>query len=212
MFKYENSTYSIKISIKYQTNIGQNIYIFGSLPELGNWKEKKFKLKWNEGHIWKGVLTLPKEIKTFSYKFVCLSDDGKFKRWEDGPNRIFFVEGSELKTSSSDDSKYKLECIWEHFYITFNIFYPSNNESEYMQLIGEPACLGSWFKNGGLPIRMSLSEPKTIGCNIKLKLAITGKFWEAKVLFPSNIDDSYEFEYRYSLYNPIKSIIYSYFF
>jgi len=156
--KTDEGKYSIKFSIRYLTSLGQNIYILGSIPELGNWKDRKFKLKWSEGHIWKGTLELPESVRHISYKFVCMSDDGNYKRWEEGPDRIFCRDLPCFK----DDKKIKLDCIWEHFGITFHIFYPLKNEFEYFQIIGRPTVLGGWFKNGGTPVKMSLSEPKTI--------------------------------------------------
>jgi len=189
----ESYTYSIKFSIKYQTSPGQNIYIFGSIKELGNWKENKFKLKWSEGHIWKGVLELPEHIDFFDFKFVCLSDDNTFKRWEEGPNRLF-----DKRKITDTTNIYKVDCIWDHFTIAFHIFYPLNNETEYLQIIGEPTEIGGWFKNGGLPLKMRLTEPMTLG-------SVTGKFWHAVVNLPSFNFKNFNFEYRYSIYNPIKS-------
>jgi hypothetical protein len=153
--------YTIKFSIKYSTQPGENIYIVGNLKELGNWKENKFKLKWTEGHIWKGKLNLPSEIENFSYKFICASD--KQVRWEEGPNRIFDKTQYEFSKQIIN-----LDCIWEHFTISFNIFYPLANSTEYLQIIGGVSGLGSWFKDGGHPVKMILTDPKTIGGKIKI--------------------------------------------
>jgi hypothetical protein len=185
--------YTVKFSIKYQTYPGQNIYIFGNIPELGSWKENKFKLKWSEGHVWKGKLELSEGIDFFTFKFVCMSEDNKFRRWEEGPDRIF----DKRKKEEDKEKAYKLECVWEHFSIAFNIYYPLSNETEHMQIIGRPDEMGAWFKNGGMPVKMSLTEPKTIS-------GIMGKFWHAKVFLQANMKENYEFEYRYSIYNPIK--------
>lgn len=194
-FDHPENAYTIKFSIKYQTSPGQNIYILGSIPELGKWKENKFKLKWNEGHIWKGKLQLPKHTSHFVFKFVCISDDNQYKRWEEGPDRIF-----DKSKFDRDEEVIKLDCMWEHFSINFNIYYPLTNDTEYMQIIGGPKPLGAWFKDGGGPIKMKLSEAKTLG-------GITGKFWEVKLFFHSSLRENYEFEYRYSIYNPIKGKI-----
>ena len=145
----------IKFSIKYQTSPGQNMYVLGNINELGNWKENKFKLKWTEGHIWKGKLELPMKVSTFTFKFVCISDDNRYKRWEEGPDRIF--------NNKLGENLVKLDCVWEHFSISFNIYYPLNNEMEYFQIIGGPKEIGNWFREGGQPVKMNLTEPKTIG-------------------------------------------------
>lgn len=196
MIQQQECSYTVKFSVKYQTKPGQNIYILGSIPELGAWKLNKFKLKWSEGHVWKASLNLSKDIEFFRYKFVCLSDDGKFKRWEEGPDRTFYLKALEKNSTE----KYKIDCIWEHFVITFSIYYPLTNDNEYMQIIGKPTALGGWFKDNGVPVKMTLTEPKTLG-------VISGRFWECKALFPVNDLESFDFDYRYSTYNPIKSMI-----
>ena len=159
--------YSVKFSIKFQTQLGENIFILGNIKELGNWKETKFRLKWSEGHIWKGKIEIPNEVAFFSFKFVCIGEDN-LRRWEEGPNRLFDLRKFNTLNSldDTDNAVYKLDCVWEHFSITFNIYYPLSNETEHLQIIGSPAEIGAWFKNGGLPVKMNLTEPKTIGGTI----------------------------------------------
>ena len=48
-----DSKITFQFQIKYETNQGENIYILGSDPLFGNWKDAKFRLGWHEGHIWK---------------------------------------------------------------------------------------------------------------------------------------------------------------
>jgi hypothetical protein len=152
--------YSIKFSIKYQTKLGEIISIYGDIPELGAWKQPKFKLKWTEGHVWKGQLTLPSNIDRFQFKFVCESDDHKIQRWEEGMNRIFLM--SKCSEGEIKDRSIKLDCVWEHFYVVFNIYYPLENDVEYLQIVGKPKELGSWLVDGGIPAKMHLSEKKTL--------------------------------------------------
>lgn len=156
MLKSETSQNILKFSIKYQTIPGQDIYILGSINELGKWKEDKFKLKWHEGHKWKGTLALNKNIKYFEYKFVCISNRKDFTRWERCPNRIFLIKNAE-------NDIYKINCVWEHILLTFHIYYPLKNENEFIQIMGRLKELGNWFANGNEPKQMSLSEPKTLG-------------------------------------------------
>jgi hypothetical protein len=192
------SDLTIRFTIKYQTLPGQYVAIYGSIPQLGEWKVPKLKLKWTEGHVWKGQLSVPENIENFEYKFVCESDN--HKRWEDGMNRIFLK--SRCKESELKEGTVDIECVWEHFYVIFNIFYPLNNEVEYLQIVGEPKELGCWLKDDCPPARMQLSDKKTLKNN---DLDITGRFWEAKVLFSSTDSSNLQFHYRYVQYNPIKS-------
>ncbi len=156
MSNFKENKYQIKFSIKYQTVPGQSMYIFGGVKELGNWKESNLKLKWSEGHIWKAKLEVPQSVTTFPFKFVCISDDNKYRRWEEGPDRIF------NKSKFENQLTIKLDCVWEHFCMSFNIYYPLNNEMEYLQIIGGPKELGNWFREGGQPVKMTLTEAKTI--------------------------------------------------
>jgi hypothetical protein len=157
MLRSDDNFFTVNFSIKYATKPGQNIYVLGNLPQLGNWKETKLKLKWTEGHLWKGNIVLEENLRYFSFKYVCFSDDGKFKRWEEGPDRIF----DRTKFPPNDYDLF-INSIWNHLTINFNIYYPLNNEEEYMQIVGDPKNLGNWFKNGGSPLRMHLSEEKTL--------------------------------------------------
>ena len=42
----------IFLKIHFETKFGEYLCVTGNIPELGNWKEFKCKLKWTEGHIW----------------------------------------------------------------------------------------------------------------------------------------------------------------
>jgi hypothetical protein len=185
--------YDIKFSIKYLTKLGENMMIYGNIHELGNWKQSKFKLKWYEGHVWKGTLTLPTNIKCFEYKFVCEASDGS-KRWEQGPDRTFMKDKMILKS----EEIVRLDCTWECFYIRFSIYFPLKSDTEYMRMVGDPKELGSWLQNNGTAVKMILSKKKTIG-------SITGRFWEALIPFSITNSQSLDFEYRYNIYSPIKS-------
>jgi hypothetical protein len=43
---------NFQIQIKYETKVGEKIYISGNSTDFGNWKPK-FNLNWFPGHIWK---------------------------------------------------------------------------------------------------------------------------------------------------------------
>ena len=77
------------LSVHYQTNPGEDIYIVGSIPELGEWKERKCKMTWTDGHTW--ILDEPiiTTAPFFRYKYVCARKDNKNEfRWETGVDRI----------------------------------------------------------------------------------------------------------------------------
>ena len=47
-----NNNYSVNFRLKYVTVPGEDLYVIGNLPQLGNNKELKYGLMWTEGHIW----------------------------------------------------------------------------------------------------------------------------------------------------------------
>ena len=78
----------IFFEIKYDTFLGQNISIIGSIDKLGNWNENRaLNMTWNEGNIWKTNFDFD-NLTNFEYKFVFM-ENGYLKKWEDGINRIF---------------------------------------------------------------------------------------------------------------------------
>ena len=190
---------TFEFQIQYETNQGENIYILGSDPIFGNWKDKKFKLHWTDNHIWKNEITIPKNTKYIKYKFVCIDNDNN-KRWENGPNRILSTQY--LKGLKFKNGKYILDCMWNHFKINFNIYYPLKNKNENMQIVGDPTGLGNWLREGEKPVKMEVSEVKEIIA--KDGNVMKDRFWNITV--PMRIDDTvnYDFQYRYSIYNPEK--------
>ena len=64
IYKYINNIKEFKIEkinfqIKYDTKMGEDLAVIGSINELGNWElHRALKMGWNDGNIWKGVLYL----------------------------------------------------------------------------------------------------------------------------------------------------------
>ena len=67
----------------------QELYIIGSIKELGNWdKDKALKMGFNKDeNVWEKEIILNKK-KDFEYKFIFVSNE-IMRKWEDGNNRIF---------------------------------------------------------------------------------------------------------------------------
>ena len=80
----------INFEINYISQFGEEVGILGSIFPLGNWEHNKvIRLKWNNGHIWKGGIYVNNNtIKNFEFKFVILQGN-KIKKWEPGENNIF---------------------------------------------------------------------------------------------------------------------------
>jgi len=182
--------------IKYETYPGEEIYIFGDSPDFGNWKNPKFKLRWSEGHIWQATYQISKSSNSIKYKFVCHSNNND--KWEEGENRLLSPKNLN-GLERTKEGKYILDCVWNHFKINFNIHYVPPTPGAYMQVVGDPVSLSNWGKNNEKPIKMELKEDKEITAKDGNK--ITG-FWTVTALMRISDLKNFDFEYRYSLYDP----------
>ena len=182
--------------IKYETYPGEEIYIFGDSPDFGNWKNPKFKLRWSEGHIWQGTYQMSKSSNSIKFKFVCHSNNNN--KWEEGENRLLSPKNLN-GLERTKEGKYILDCVWNHFKINFNIHYVPPTLGAYMQVVGDPISLSNWGKNNEKPIKMELKEEKEITAKDGNK--ITG-FWTVTALMRISDIKNFDFEYRYSLYDP----------
>ena len=184
--------------MKFDTNKGENICIFGEHPLFGNWENPVFFLNWSKNNIWSGEITLPLNTPLIKYKFAVISENNKEKRWEDGPNRLLSTTDTN-GLPITNDNKYLLICIWNHFIINFNIYFPLKNPNDYLQIVGDPKPLSNWMLNNQPPIKMELSEEKTI--KAKDGNEIKGQFWVVSVIMRITNPKSSYFEYRYSAYS-----------
>ena len=119
LFKIEK----IIFQIKYDTKLGEDLAVIGSINELGNWKPcNALKMGWNEGNIWKTELYInDNTILDFEYKFI-LTCGGSVKRWEEGYNRKFNF--SEIK-------KLIEICPWEGTNIHLNNYQGKSLDFNY---------------------------------------------------------------------------------
>ena len=78
----------IIFEMKYQTQMGQELGVLGSMPELGSWNQDKAKrMQWNEWNIWRIIIEYNEE-KDFEYKYIFVVNN-KVEKWEDGENRKY---------------------------------------------------------------------------------------------------------------------------
>ena len=119
-FRINSSQFSLKkniglkleklsFNIFYDTKLGEDIGILGSIKELGEWDQSKIiKLGWTKGNIWTIDIDLKsKDINNFEYKFILLNN-GSIKEWENGNNRIFVKKDIEtiLEENINKNNKY----------------------------------------------------------------------------------------------------------
>jgi len=82
----------IIFQMRYNTQMGEDLAVIGSINELGCWDQgRSLKMEWNDGNIWRASLYFGnKNIIDFEYKFIFISR-GCVKQWEDGSNRKFIL-------------------------------------------------------------------------------------------------------------------------
>ena len=187
---------NFQFRIKYETQPGEEIFIYGDSQDFGNWKHPKFKLRWSQGHIWKADYQMSKSIKNIKFKFVCHSKESD--KWEEGENRLLSPTNLNglLQTS---DGKYILDCVWNHFKINFNIHYVPTIPNSFMQVVGAPEALSGWQKVNDKPVRMELQNNKEITAKDGNKIK---GFWTITALMKNTDPRNFDFEYRYSLFDP----------
>ena len=181
-----------QIQIKYETKINENIYMYGNNSDFGFWKPK-FKLHWNQGHIWKTEYKMSKSSNCIKFKFVCHSDSMDI--WEKGENRLLCPYNLKGLTKTKE-GKIILDFVWNHFKINFNIHYTPPNEYTYMQICGSPKVLSNWQANHQKPIKMELKNNKEIIAKDGNKIK---GFWTLTVLMRIYDKNNLDFEYKYSL-------------
>jgi glucoamylase len=77
-------TASVTFNVRATTNFGENVFIVGSVPELGNWlPENAIALSSVNYPIWGGTITLP-GYTNVEYKYIKKSDSGV--TWASDPN------------------------------------------------------------------------------------------------------------------------------
>lgn len=189
---------NIEFRIKYETKEGEEVYIFGDSDDFGQWKEKKFKLDWSNGHIWKKEhkfkVNKSNDNNLIYYKFA-ISRPNKDYDWEKGPNRI--LDLTNLYNFPKENNKYILNLKWEIFDITFKLHYNLDVSDSCICILGEGPFLGEWKQDKIEEFKMENMKKKENKFdlwqkNIEVsfdKLSINDKSVEMK------------FEYKYLIYD-----------
>ena len=186
------------ISVHYKTKLDEYIYILGNRSDIGNWKEKKYKMHISRGFIWKNKFTMKKGDTCIQYKFVCASEYSEI--WENGPNRLlcpYNIENLPLTSLGF----YELNLEWNHFHINFNLHYPIVSPNYIIKLVFQeiPKELEINSQNNKNPITMDFNQDKVM---IKNNNKLSG-IWS--ITIPANASllrkNYLDLEYKYSLYN-----------
>ncbi|THV21704.1 carbohydrate-binding module family 20 domain-containing protein [Glycomyces paridis] len=83
-----DGTVCVDVNVNATTWFGQEVYITGSLTQLGTWTAASTAhLGAQDYPVWRGTVTLPAET-TFEYKYIKVAPGGALE-WESGTNRTF---------------------------------------------------------------------------------------------------------------------------
>eukprot|EP00026_Physarum_polycephalum_P023809 Phypoly_transcript_29383.p1 GENE.Phypoly_transcript_29383~~Phypoly_transcript_29383.p1 ORF type:complete len:112 (+),score=18.43 Phypoly_transcript_29383:37-372(+) len=75
-------------TIKYNTQPGQNVFVVGSIPELGEWDiSKAKKLSWNCGNTWDINIGFDETNTHVEYKYFVQTEFCRDVNWEHLENR-----------------------------------------------------------------------------------------------------------------------------
>ena len=194
----EDDKVTFFINIQYETRPDESLYIIGNNSDFGNWKEKKYKMKFTHGYNWRTKYRMKKNSPCIEYKFVCYSE--YLEKWESGENRLLCPTNLEAFPRTLSGA-YKLNLIWNQFQIIFNIHYPVVPPNSFMQLglLEAPKCLEFWDKSEQKPIKMEMKKDET---KVKNGIELSGMWSITLNLRNSILNKNYlDFEYRYSLFN-----------
>eukprot|EP01133_Synstelium_polycarpum_P007563 gene7563-8849_t len=100
MFRCSSSSllmgHNVTFTVNYNTQPGENLYIIGSHPHIGEWDHSKAKrMTWNIGNIWDVKIGFPQECYV-QYKYFVMNEHQKTNRWEDIENRQIMVDEDEM--------------------------------------------------------------------------------------------------------------------
>ena len=90
--KKEFKLEKIIFQMRYNTQMGEDLGVIGSINELGSWDQRRaLRMTWNDGNIWRGEMPFNNSnIYDFEYKFIFIAH-GCVRQWENGNNRKFIL-------------------------------------------------------------------------------------------------------------------------
>lgn len=80
--------YDVEFKVRYSTNPGQELYVMGSINELGNWRDFACKMTEIEDDLWITDNLRISSATYFQYKYVVRRCGTHDAIWEKGMDRI----------------------------------------------------------------------------------------------------------------------------
>ncbi len=163
----------INFNIEYKTHFGQQLYVAGSIPELGEWDYfRALPMAYSDGGNWKANIKTPSG--TFSYKYILKSPSGILV--EVGEPRTISAGGRsgnislyDMWQGSSDHSAFLSAPFENVFYsrkslqtpvetdfakeVVISVTAPLVHSDDSISICGECDALGNWNPLKALPMR-----------------------------------------------------------
>ena len=161
----------LNVHTHYNTQWGENVYIVGSIPELGNWdKSLAICMHYDREGEWQLSIPVFAYKELIEYRFLIIKN-GIIEREEEETHRIIlptdksrvdiYAQWRELRSYSIFKSTAFTQCIFYHkrrknpqFQINyptlFRIFLPELKKGDILFLTGNTEVLGNWNPEKGL--------------------------------------------------------------
>jgi alpha-amylase len=131
---------SVTFNVNATTSFGQNVFVVGSIPALGNWNPANAVALSSANYpIWSASVSLPGSTAV-QYKYIKKNPDGSVT-WESTPNRSFTTPSSGAVTRNE---------VWEQagggtgpVSVTFNVN-ATTSFGQNVFVVGSIPALGNW--------------------------------------------------------------------
>lgn len=165
---------NIKFNIDYQTQLGEELCISGSIAELGSFnQENAFVLTTDNGYSWFGELEVQSESEKPLEYYYFVRENGVEVRREESPNRSLMIRNKEhfiIKDYWKEQTKHSYlytsvftECVFKQSYVSpnlpqfnksiiLNVICPFVQKNEHIVISGERDALGNWDLKRALPL------------------------------------------------------------
>ncbi|RMG56551.1 MAG: 4-alpha-glucanotransferase [Bacteroidetes bacterium] len=109
----------VRFHIHFHTSWGQQLFVCGSLPSLGDWEYRQAApMQYQSDGRWELTLDVPDDIPAFSYKYILFHEPSGGVEWEFGADRVVEIKAKRF-------SEIDLQDVWRSPWEEHNALYSS---------------------------------------------------------------------------------------
>lgn len=204
------SEFAVTFRIYYKSRVGEDLFVRGDVPELGDETElKRHPLKWTDGHIWVSEKPFLTRTPIFRYSYIMIdaSSGKQVHNDEKGIKRICDLATIETASNSplagldnrnngftvsksGGQFHVNINDTWRFMKIKFTVLHTQIHGTQSIRITGDIPELGNWNKSN--PIQLS---PELTGKSEELiPYSLTVDF-EVPV-----VNQAFNIRYSYSLW------------